>query len=487
VAGLVVNPALQMLRNTTNEANTQVDLNAPLFQDNDAPLIITMTDLHMGRTLRGPLAYGPEVFVESVRNALLSKIEQILPKHPGSCIVISGDCAARHPEDDGFISEGNLQFLEQLQQLCWPSQARIVFTIGNHDPQHPVYFWRWLLRLRELGIVVLTNVDQRYFAVDEAAIFQAYTDVQIKPNETSVNDAQHAVSTLESSLIVGNTLFFPYCLNFDNQLGYGCDVFTPRGFEYIKDFDQDSECRDGRIDNLTLSRKFDDGKGPKLPKGAPNPLAYETAMKFKIYVEALAQANPDGELIVDFVCHDYYIRLLSFLERVTELWPEVRLAPEILARLKMIALCGHHHQQYSIDKEAYITGSDERRIAVPCIMGCAGIYGSHLFVVNPSNWHPQKGQEVLAPKNHGSVQVGFGSDPNINDGARLRYFEEVTSGATLPPVLVPQPYVAPPPAPHQPAQAGTMYRFWTGVALGSLATSCCLALYHITTWYRTFW
>ncbi|MDR0625445.1 MAG: metallophosphoesterase [Holosporales bacterium] len=350
-------------------------------------LVLGCADLHLGECCI--LERG------TILDEILSSVEGIFANNPGSWFVISGDMAPRGVDEPFLEFPGVTDFLLRLNEI---TNEHLVVTFGNHEPQNPLRFWEFVDFLHSNNIKVITNVA-RWFRSTPAEKLRFRDSLgrtqKIEIPEELRQRIPDIVRSFMPFFIDGNVLFYPHCLNFMNR--GETDVFTEDGLMNLSQIDRDLCCRRGVIDNLMYSttNKALDRNGNVYEKlgadalshianneGQINDVVLHMAEQFKIGLETLAQSNPDGDLIVVFAAHEYYLKLLAFWERVSQICPELRVTREILNRVKVVAVCGHEHCLYSILKTLYMTASDGERVEIPCVMGGPGMYGSGIWLAD---------------------------------------------------------------------------------------------------------
>ncbi|MDR1597560.1 MAG: hypothetical protein LBR89_01330 [Holosporales bacterium] len=208
--------------------------------------------------------------------------------------------------------------------------------------------------------------------------------------------------------ILGNTLFFPYSMNFPTHRDPQVNNIFKRDYSTaLFNFDIDRErkgypdqlLRDfgkvyssGRLScrglsytpRLTLSshaatvRSIQNEYTPWEVNGSPNRAALDTAYLLKLSLEDLARKNPTGTLNVVFAAHEHRTKVLVFVERMTELFSIVRVSPDIIKRLRFGLACGHYHHLYAVKKNAYMTAEDNKRYGIPYTAVAPSIYNKYI-------------------------------------------------------------------------------------------------------------
>ncbi|MDR1597562.1 MAG: hypothetical protein LBR89_01340 [Holosporales bacterium] len=289
----------------------------------------------------------------------------------------------------------------------------------------------WLRKLRDMfhGNVFVSfgdlDIVSNYFSTGECAPNEYFYSFLNNCHKDNINILFNLKQGLQNKFrrdnihhgcILGNTLFFPYSmklytyqvnsiferdystalLNFDLSIRkkWPDQLLRDFGKAYKSKYSYRPPRRTLYCSGLSyLSRiKLSDSKDetpvvssiqneytPWEVNGSPNRAALDTAYLLKLFLEDLARKNPTGTLNVVFAAHDHHIKVLVFLEGVTELLPSVRVSPEILKRLCFGLACGGNGDNLSAVKEyAYMTASDGTRCAIPCKTVAQSMYNDYI-------------------------------------------------------------------------------------------------------------
>ncbi|MDR0625538.1 MAG: hypothetical protein LBF72_03840 [Holosporales bacterium] len=330
--------------------------------------VIGLADWHIDNAFLG----------QPVRDSVLAVVERA-NSDGGSFCVVAGGCANRQ----GTLKLDGPEITDFVKKLRDIFGDRLYVGFGNHDIQAPLEFSRFLGILAENRITVLTTVKD--FFLD--------TTSKAQPN-------------IKDYDVNNGVLFFPFCFNFANcPPGALEGVFTEKAVRALENFDRDRAAGSGRPHSLRY--EYEDKSFGELQyykrmgeavkwigdrqgeaPGAPNILVLDWSEKFKTAAEEFAeqqreQGNTNGPLNVVFIVHEYYLLFVTFLEQASQIDPaNLGIDPSILRRFIVAVVCGYSHYFYSLEKNIFITASDQSVVTIPAILGGPGIFGKGIWIAN---------------------------------------------------------------------------------------------------------
>lgn len=235
------------------------------------------------------------------------------------------------------------------------------YAPGNHDTQG-IDDWKGFI-----------EKSKALFEREGEHTFYSMSNLVGPDGKAPFKSAEENVFT--SHKILGNTLFFPYGMNYgltgtaaiaDDEIldALGC-VGCYTG-EYEKGFFQDFHRR-GLPDVL-----LDGNTGTKL-----NLIAERTMDNFVAAMNELAATHSEGPLNVVFVAHDSPFRLAIFLELMSKYNKKKghRLPQEVLERLHFYIASWHEHLRYTLSDYIYMTAREGSIVKIPYDAVGAGIFG----------------------------------------------------------------------------------------------------------------